>query len=219
MRKHFIRIFLLCIITLPLYAQAEGMDLRPKGAGMRGQSDKEIAPQPKLRKSIDEYAKEYGYNVDRNNPSKSGAGSGGSIFGQNPERGKISSNIYASNLNSSCAGHWKKTKCLSSVAHLSRDLYSDFYNKLATAGHNEQAIKLLGECEEAASGANKSVNEHTQKKRMQKCNRTIAEIASETKVNPDLKMYQLSSWSVICLGQGRQCKQVERKLESLSKKL
>ncbi len=216
MRKHLRVAIILCISILPMNAGAEGMNPNPKGAGARANTTNNRTPQPPIRKSIKEYAKEYGYGGGvRDNTAGQRSVPERNLAGEVP-RGTMNASVYARNLSNSCSGHWKKENCLKSTGYLSRELVNDYHKKLLAAGNTDMVIPLQQECEDAGKVMQRMTNEETQEKRIKKCNDAISDIAKMTNVAPDKSMYRMSSWSAICLGKGRQCEQIEKKLAAAS---
>lgn len=181
---------------------------------MRAKSDIKKEPQPKLRKSIHDYAEDLNYPKGSSRSSSDGASSASA---SNMPRGSLGAKDYARNLNNSCAGHWKKSACLSSTGYLTRELMNDYYKKLSLEGNEEELNFLIVQCEEAGKAVTTAVNEQSHAKAMQICVNTIAKLSDVTKVKPDMGMYKLASWSVICMANGHQCTQVEKKIASIGK--
>lgn len=205
-------IIMACLIIVPTQVNAQWND--QKGRGQRANSDVEKEPQAPIRKSIHDYAEEYGYGT----PESRGKSSANTMGGlQDLPRGTLSANDYARNLHNSCSGHWSKSNCLKSTAYLSRELSNDYYKKLTEAGKTDELVILRGMCDPVAEAINQAVNEHTHRQEMQKCVNTIADLSAMTRVNPDNGMYKLASWSVICMANGSKCTQLEKNLALLGR--
>lgn len=204
---------ILCVSSFQANAQWN----EQKGRGQRANSDIEKEPQPVLRKSIHDYAKEYGYGTGGRGNSKGAGGKGGFDLNKVP-RIKLSTQNYASNLHYSCSGHWKKSSCISSTAYLSRELMFDYQNKLKDAGKDDELYILKGMCEQPAKAVTQAINEVAHRKNIQKCVNTIQDLSAQSGVKPNADIFKLASWSVICMAQSPQCKQIEKNLEIIGKK-
>lgn len=221
------KLFFLMLITAFLMSetQVNAQWNERKGRGQRANSDVEKEPQPVLRKSIDDYAKEYGYGTGtRGSAGAAGAAgsanAGTSLGGTGYDlssvpKGQLNAGHYATNLHYTCSGHWKKNSCLKSTGALSRELMNDYYKRLSDNGHEDELKILLAMCNPPAKAAEEAINETTHRVNMQKCVNTIMDLSKQTSVTPNGDMYRFASWSVICMANDRRCVGIEKRLKAL----